>query len=249
MEMKDRVRARRKKLNLSQAKLGALVGMSQVGIRKIEEGGGTAMVLELARALACRPEWLKSGEGPEELAEAAGTLAPSSSRAEALWEGPERRSNPTSGRRKDDVMPISPLDTVQMRRIPVISYIQAGDWREVVDCYTTGDGYAAIYTDLDVSRCAFALEIIGLSMFPQFEPGDRVIIDPEIVPQPGDFVAAKNDGHEATFKKYRPRGRNADGKEVFELVPLNDDFPTLRSDVEPIQIIGTMVEHRKYRRR
>ncbi|MGI4859741.1 MAG: LexA family protein, partial [Janthinobacterium lividum] len=66
---------------------------------------------------------------------------------------------------------------------------------------------------------------------------------------PGDFVVAKNGSQDATFKKYRPRGVSLTGQEVFELAPLNDDYPTLRSDTEPLQIIGVMVEHRRYRKK
>lgn len=104
-------------------------------------------------------------------------------------------------------------------------------------------------TDLELSQNAFALEIKGDSMLPEFKPGDRVIIDPAIFPQPGDFVVAKNGDDEATFKKYRPRTMDEHGDVVFELVPLNEDYPSMRSDQGPIRIIGTMVEHRKYRRR
>jgi hypothetical protein len=39
-----------------------------------------------------------------------------------------------------------------------------------------------------------------------------------------------------------------DGQEVFELVPLNEDYAIMRSDQQPIQIIGTMMEHTRYRR-
>ena len=62
-------------------------------------------------------------------------------------------------------------------------------------------------------------------------------------------MVAKNGDDEATFKKYRPRAVDARGSMVFELVPLNDDYPIIRSDVTPVRIVGTMVEHRKYRRR
>ena len=133
-------------------------------------------------------------------------------------------------------------------RIPVISHVQAGIWTEVIDNFQPGDADDWLVTDLDVSGSTFALEIKGDSMLPEFKPGDRVIIDPDVIPQPGDYVVAKNGDDGATFKKYRPRGLGADGQPVFELAPLNDDFPTLRSDVEPVRIIGTMVEHRKYRR-
>ena len=134
------------------------------------------------------------------------------------------------------------------RRIPVISAIQAGMWAEIVDSYQPGDASDWLLTDIDLSDSAFALDIRGNSMEPEFKDGDRVIIDPEVTPQPGDFVAAKNGEQEATFKKYRPRGMDAQGNIIFELVPLNDDYPTLRSDVQHIRIVGTMVEHRKYRR-
>jgi SOS-response transcriptional repressor LexA len=94
-----------------------------------------------------------------------------------------------------------------------------------------------------------ALRIKGDSMAPEFREGDVIIVDPAIVPSPGDFVVGRNGSHEATFKKFRPRGIDASGREVFELVPLNDDYPTMRSDTERLLIVGTMVEHRRLRRR
>ncbi len=135
------------------------------------------------------------------------------------------------------------------RHIPVISYVQAGMMTEVVDPFALGDGFETILTDLDVSEQTFALIIEGSSMLPEFNEGDKVIIDPALSPRPGDFVVAKNTEEEATFKKYRPRGTGEHGEMVFELVPLNDDFPVLQSDRDHLRIIGVMVEHRKYRRR
>lgn len=135
------------------------------------------------------------------------------------------------------------------RRIPLIDYVQAGGWTGVADPYLPGDADEWLMTDLELSGTAFALQIKGDSMLPEFKEGDRVIIDPAVVPQPGDYVVAKNGDQEATFKKYRPRGMNEHGAVVFELVPLNDDYPSMRSDTTPIHIVGTMIEHRKYRRR
>lgn len=137
-----------------------------------------------------------------------------------------------------------------LRPVPVISEIQAGRLKEIADPYPPGAGFAVEYSDdPDLSRWAFALEIDGMSMMPEFRPGDRVIIDPELAPNPGDFVAARNTKEEATFKKYRPRGMDANGNMVFELVPLNPDYPTMRSDIEHLEVIGVMVEHRKKFRR
>lgn len=137
-----------------------------------------------------------------------------------------------------------------MRAYPVISKIQAGQVKEIACPYEPGDGFAVEFGEDDASPWAFYLEIEGDSMLPEFRPGDRVLIDPEITPRPGDFVAARNTKQEATFKKYRVRGIGDTGQEVFELVPLNDDYPTLRSDEQHLTVIGTMLEHRrKFRRR
>jgi SOS-response transcriptional repressor LexA len=135
------------------------------------------------------------------------------------------------------------------KQIPLLSYVSAGTWTGAVDAFQPNDAHDWLVTDLELSEGAFALEIKGDSMQPEFKPGDRVIIDPDISPQPGDFVVAKNGEDEALFKKYRPRSMDPSGNVIFELVPLNDDYPTMRSDAVPIRIVGTMVEHRKYRRR
>lgn len=134
--------------------------------------------------------------------------------------------------------------------VPVISAIQAGHMKEISNPYPIGAGFAVEYIDDDgQSPWTFGLEIEGDSMLPEFKEGDRVIIDPELIPGPGDFVAVRNTREEATFKKYRPRGIDANGNVVFEIVPLNPDYPTMRSDVDHLEVIGTMIEHRKKRRR
>ena len=134
-------------------------------------------------------------------------------------------------------------------KVPVLSYVQAGNWQENNEYSGIDGGYEYVTADLDDDSCAFAVWIQGNSMTPEFNEGDLIIVDPDVVPLPGDFVVAKNGGEECTFKKYRPRGHKEDGSEIFELVPLNEDYPTLRSETCPIRIIGTMIEHRKFRRR
>ncbi len=99
--------------------------------------------------------------------------------------------------------------------------------------------------DTDVGARAFALEISGESMLPDFRPGEVIIIDPDCAIKPGDFVVAKTDGDdEATFKKYRPRGHDDNDIEIIELVPLNDDYPSETINAaRPGRIIGKMVRH------
>ena len=133
--------------------------------------------------------------------------------------------------------------------VPVIDYVTAGSWTEVADPFMPGGGFDYIGTDLSISPASFALIIDGRSMAPEFQPGDKIIIDPSVTPRPGEYVVAKLDEtDEATFKKFRPRGRDSGGVDIIELVPLNSDWPSLSIDADhPGHIVGTMVEHRRYR--
>ena len=217
----DRLRYARELKGWKQAQLAVAADVSQGTIGNIESGArqSRGSLPKIAKALGVSHDWLAEGEG------------------EML---------PTGGRVEPSNVTPAPIGT---RRVPLISYVQAGCWTEATDPATVGDGFEYLLTDLELSGSAFALQIEGESMLPQFRPGDRVIVDPEICPQPGDFVVAMNGGHEATFKKYRPRSMDEAGNVVFELVPLNEDFAPMRSDQTPIRIVGTMMEHRQYRRR
>jgi phage repressor protein C with HTH and peptisase S24 domain len=195
--------------------------------------------VQIAKALKVRLEWLNDGDLPKLIDDVDSKPAPllPSSNSQSQSQSAEFDANVTS-------VPLG------LRPIPVISYIQAGLLTDINDPYAPGDGFATEICEDDLGRFAFALEIEGNSMQPDFRPGDRIIIDPDVSPMPGDFVVAKNGKQMATFKKYRPRGMNERGEQVFELVPLNEDYPTMRSDIEHLRVIGTMVEHRKkYRRK
>ncbi|MFA9499838.1 LexA family protein [Mannheimia sp. E30BD] len=150
------------------------------------------------------------------------------------------------GNGESNVLPAS----LGMTKVPLISYIQAGQWTGIDDFRETCGDYEYILTDLDVSENAFALEIKGDSMNPDFIEGDVVIIDPTEQPHAGEFVAAINGDYEATFKKYRPlEDLDEHGRQHFELIALNPDYHKLSTLKQEIRIIGTMLEHRIYRRK
>lgn len=216
----DLIKSRRLRLGLTEQELASQVGVSRGAVQQWEREGGTA---------------------PKRGNQAAVAKVLGLTVAQLMsGEEPDAKQNTSTA-------------AVGTTRIPLISHVQAGNLTAIMDDHAPGAAAEYLLTDLPVSKHTFALEIKGTSMEPDFKEGDRVIIDPEVQPQPGDFVAAKiTDSHgdgEATFKKYRPRGTNDRGDEVFELTPLNEDFPSLRSDSTPLSIIGTMVEHRRYRRR
>lgn len=213
----DRIKMRRRALQLSQVDLARMARVSQTTISDIERGrnDGSRELVALAAALKVRPEWLNSGVG------------------NMLYDEPNVIAGITLDGRK---------------RIPLISYVQAGKWREIVDAYPPGGAEECVTPLNQHGPHAFALRVVGDSMLPLYTEGDVIIVDPDAPIRPGDCVVARNHHAEATFKKYRPRGRNAAGVEVFELVPLNPDYATLRSDVDSIVIIGRVVEHTRVMR-
>ncbi|MGH8568864.1 MAG: LexA family protein, partial [Gammaproteobacteria bacterium] len=137
------------------------------------------------------------------------------------------------------------------RMVPVLDYVQASEWTASAKPYPITERTEILWTCLpELSDRAFALVVEGESMIDEFYPGDIVIVDPDIAPRPGDYVVAKMKAEEAvTFRKYRPRGMDKGGKPIVELAPLNEDYPAKTIDsTTPGLVIGTMVEHRKYRR-
>lgn len=133
-------------------------------------------------------------------------------------------------------------------KVPLISYVQAGVWTESCELRDS-TGFEYIMTSLELSDKAFALQIKGDSMEPEFKEGDLVIVDPSIKPTPGEFVVAMNGESEATFKKYRELGYDEHERIQFELIPLNPDYTIISTLNQQIRIIGTMVEHRIFRRK
>lgn len=231
MQVGERIKAKRAQLGLEPSQLADTLGVSHGLISKWERGEvvpSDERLSHLMAALGVDEHWLLHGVGS----------LPKQERQESLeglhFEYPSIESVPIP----------------HGNRIPIISYVQAGNWREVCEQATTFDGNVEYVTSsVDIGPCGFGLWLRGNSMTPLFNEGDLVIIDPDEQPRPGDYVVAKNGSEEATFKKYRPRGIDESGQEVFELVPLNDDFPTMHSDRQHIEIIGVMVEHRMFRKR
>jgi SOS-response transcriptional repressor LexA len=161
---------------------------------------------------------------------------------------PEAFSPGTSKTDQGNAVVLTPFGD---RMVPVLDYVQASEWMASAKPYPIMERTEILWTRLpQLSERAFALVVEGESMIDEFYPGDIVIVDPDVAPRPGDYVVAKTASEDAlTFRKYRPRGMDRAGKPVVELAPLKDDYPaTVIDSTSPGLIIGTMVEHRKYRR-
>lgn len=135
------------------------------------------------------------------------------------------------------------VDQEILTKVPVLDFVQAGMWRDALYDGMTPHSYT--YTDYRGARNGkvFGLIVDGNSMAPEFLPNDLLIVDPTLCPQPGSYVIAQNSDYKATFKKYRVLNYDESGKEVFELVPLNEDFPRINSKEHKIKVIGVVKKH------
>lgn len=108
---------------------------------------------------------------------------------------------------------------------PLISWVKAGDWCEIVNHFEPGDAEEWLPCPVQGSESMFALRVRGESMFnprgrPSFYDGDIIFVDPEAPYSHGSLVIAKLDDNEATFKKLIIEG------EKRYLRAINPDWPS-----------------------
>lgn len=111
--------------------------------------------------------------------------------------------------------------------VPLISWIQAGHWNEVVDNLHLGEG-ERIATTYRKRKHTYALRVRGDSMEPKFPEGAILIVEPEESPEPGAFVIVRQNGGEATFKQLM-----VDGATRY-LKPLNPRYPIMELKADAV---------------
>ena len=133
---------------------------------------------------------------------------------------------------------VIPTEMPPVRLIPLISFIQAGDFVGGGDIVHPEEWVEYLGV---VGKRAFALRVQGRSMEPEFFAGEIVIVDPDRHIESCAFVIAQNGDHEATIKEYV-----RDGERHF-LVPRNQDWgkPMDMTDKE-WRIIGRVIAKMKH---
>ena len=133
------------------------------------------------------------------------------------------------------------------RKIPVLDVAQIENWNLRIPIPNPIKGAYLMSNIHDPNKC-FAMKISGDSMNPDFVEGDLIVVDIEQKPEPGEFVVARID-KDVVFRKYQVVSSVNGEPECFSLSPLNRDFPQFSSSRHTIEIIGTMIEHRIFRRK
>lgn len=140
----------------------------------------------------------------------------------------------------------SPVELIEdaVKLVPLLEYAEAAKLADPKITLNKLKVKKHIPSTGEHTAMAFALRIHDDSMAPEFKPGDIVIVDPGKTKKPGSFVAASTNNGVAVFRKYRSRGADDSGL-IFDLAPLNADYPTLESKKDGLVILGVLAEHRK----
>ena len=223
MEYRDRLKTARKYAKLTQAELAERIGVTQVTISDLERGknASSTFSFDMARLCGVNPEWLINGKG--EMIPSIQKINPVGFDANVI-ENDERLS----------------------RFAPVISWVQAGNWKEAQQPYSVESADEWEQVSATDSANTFWLRVTGDSMTSPYgvsvPEGSLIKVDPEKPYFNGSFVVARvvNEatGHyEATFKKLvSDAGRQT-------LMPLNDRYDKI-SVSESCEIVGVVTEVR-----
>lgn len=101
---------------------------------------------------------------------------------------------------------------------------------------STAPAIQTVFTFMKPNDHVFGLVVDNDAMTPQFKKGDVVLIDPIKKPRPGSYVIAAI-GDVVVLRLYR-----ATTLIDFELIPLNENFPSVKSNEAEIKIIGIVFE-------
>jgi SOS-response transcriptional repressor LexA len=204
MEIGIRIKRARGEKALTQEALADLLGVTKSAVSQWESGNTAPSVDNLRQISAILGVSLDAliAGGP-------GERQPPLRYATSLHEGPQPRG-----------------------RVPLISWVQAGDFTTEVDNFQPGDAEEWVETTVPIHRHTYALRVNGDSMTnpagePSFPHGSVIIIEPDAIDSVekmvNRFVIVKRDdnGGEATFKQLvRDGGR-------YFLKPLNPQYPML----------------------
>jgi SOS-response transcriptional repressor LexA len=103
-------------------------------------------------------------------------------------------------------MPLTDYNTAEGpaigRLVPLISWVQAGNFHEPVDNYSVGDAEDWLPLPRRASPRTFALRVRGISMEPKYHDGEIIFVDPDAEARNGSRVVVRLEREkEATFKE------------------------------------------------
>lgn len=110
----------------------------------------------------------------------------------------------------------------ELRKVPLISWVQAGKCQEVFHEPHALDNVEWVETTYRARRYTYALRVVGDSMETKFPEGCIIIVEPEEqAHNKSHVIALMSDSNKATFKQL------IDDESGTYLKPLNDKYPVI----------------------
>ena len=115
--------------------------------------------------------------------------------------------------------------------VPLLSEVEAGKFSVIDNFRPKGQKhYPTVPVSVPVMQHTYALRVHGDSMLgdggDSFPEGTILIVEPDLVAQPGDYVIVADKSGKTTFKQF-----TSDGVELY-LKPLNTRYPIRLGEVE-----------------
>ena len=206
MGISERIKERMTTLGIKQAEIVRMIGANK----------GTV-------SLWIKGDTVPSGEYLIKLAKCLGVTP------DWLQTGKESRALDTS-------LPSDALPMPARRLAPVISYVQAGNWAELVDAYPMGEGFEHIDIDAKWSANSFVLKVRGDSMLPTLTEGAYIVVDPAVEWMHNRIVVVRQNGDtEVTVKRLVKDG------DTYYLKPDNTNYRPMEMGKDA-HICGVVVE-------
>lgn len=213
----ERIRQRRRELNVTQDRVAKAVGVSRVSVTKWENGNAKPdgeNLQRLAKVLSCTPDWLLyGGQTPQ----------------------------------KPDDSKLYLLPSANLRRLPVITWAQAGKWDGKSPIADIGKVESWIETMSNASENAFMMRVIGDSMtnpqgIPTIPEGAIILVEPDYGSREelnGKIVVIHLEGSkDPTVKKFLIDGPNIYLKALnpaFRVIEIEGNFTIKGKVIKIIQ--------------
>lgn len=195
MDWVDRARARKKELGLSFEELAERIGVTAGAVNHWFNRRREPDTLQLFERIAAALGWSLQDLLHGEL--------------------------PTSLRAEHHKLPANIEPGPDIRGYcPLISWVQAGNWCQIVDNFHPGDAEAWYPCPVPCSKATYVLRVRGISMEDRFQDGDLIFVDPARTAENKSFVIVRmDDRDEVTFKQLIIEG------DTKYLKPLNPHWP------------------------
>jgi len=212
-----RIRELRKAKGMTLQQLGDVFGISRASVSEWESGRSkpdAGKLLRLGEVLDATVEFLLNGtEPPFRLAggaKRAADVAYMARHPETLKglidNAAELLSKPA--KQSPNIVDNSESNITEwpVGKLPLISWVQAGDWSEIVDNFQPGDAEEWIACPFPSGRHGFVLRVVGDSMYNpggdlSFREGDFISVNPDWEAKHRSLVIARHNGEKATFKQ------------------------------------------------